>query len=78
MPLKLGNVVAVRGQYSPRVCNDNYWSDTYSFHQTKKPEKPKTEEQQIQSEIERLCRKCGVTFVKVAENKYRVRAPLNN
>ncbi|CAH3155672.1 unnamed protein product, partial [Pocillopora meandrina] len=53
------------------LCNYNYWSDTYSFHQTKKPEKPKTEEQQIQSEIERLCRKCGVTFVKVAENKYR-------
>lgn len=38
---------------------------------SKKPEKPKTEEQQIESEVERLCRKCECQYVKVAENKYR-------
>jgi len=45
----------------------------FSLYQaSKKPEKPKSEAQQIQSEVERLCRKCGVQYTKVAENKYRV------
>lgn len=38
---------------------------------SKKPEKPKSEEQQIQSEVERQCRKYFIQYIKVAENKYR-------
>ena len=49
----------------------------FSLYQaSKKPEKPKSEAQQIQSEVERLCRKCGVQYTKVAENKYRVSWPI--
>ena len=44
----------------------------YYFKASKKPEKPKSEEQQIQSEVERQCRKYMIQYIKVAENKYRV------
>lgn len=65
------------------VCNSNVFSFRFvdyllfSLYQaSRKPEKPKTEAQQIQSEVERLCRKCECCtqfqYTKVAENKYRV------